>query len=471
MSAHAPPILGGPSTNADTRRDTSSVTRVMRGEFIFRANGEGAARLSEVLAHQVEPPRWSPEALAAAALAAPPNFPSQTVFRNVFREPLGDPLTPPIRSLSGLRSPREAASCMRQWLELAIDRALVGVRRVGVLASGGLDSAAVLALACNWAKRTGGTAFAVALDFEGPGDDRPYLRALEKHLPCDVLRVRPEQAARRLALIEGVDASPFPWPTGPFEVELLAAARENGAERCLSGAGGDELFDGNPRSLASYAREGNVGRAIMTARRLRGFEEERTPLLSWVARPLLAAYQPGWVRAWRERYTRASAPSWAGPMTHAFLRTRAKIAKDVAHRDYVAWLRHQEIVASGCDLQEPLFADDLVAAIRSLPPRWLLYGDVRRGLFREAMRDLLPESVRMRLDKARFEPALVRFFHAANAADRFRALSNFRHLKALGVVAHSFVAPALDVFAKEIEPWRALWPLFAVEAFLEAQTR
>ncbi len=410
------------------------------------------------------------EALAAAALAVPTNDPSQTVFRGVSRCRIEE--EPDLSSAKALpRSPLEAAGFMRAWMDRAVERALRGVRRVGVLTGGGLDSAAMLALACQWAKRTGGTAFAVALDFEGPGDDRPHLRALEQHLGCEVVRVSPEQAAPRIALLDGVDGAPFPWPTGPFEVELLTVARSRGAERCLSGAGGDELFDGEPRSIAAYARRGDFERALQTAQQLRGFDAPRSPIVSWLARPLLASLQPRALRTWRERYKRASAPAWAGPVTHAFLRARNTIAKGSAQRDYIAWLRHQEIVASGSDLREPFFDRDLTAAIGGLPPEWLLFGDVRRGLFRHALRDLLPESVRARLDKARFEPALARFFAAAQGFERLRPLAALPRLKALGVVTPTYQGPALDVFATEVEPWLDLWPVLAVEAFLHARER
>ena len=445
------------------------MSEVEHGGFVFRGpDGIDSPRLASIVAGRGC--AFDVAALAAAAFAMPPNEPTHTPYRAVTRRRREDvPL-----SLILDRAPRsaeDAVGWLRDLLERAIDRALAGVKRVGVLAGGGLDSSALLALTCGWAKRSGGTAFAVALDYEADGDDRPHLRALEKHLACEVVRVSPEQAAPRIALIEGVDAAPFPWPTGPLEVEMLAVARACGAERCLSGAGGDELFNGDPRSLAAYVRKGQLGRALVAARRLEGFDQPRSRVLSWLVRPVVATWQPASLRAWRARARPAAARAWAGPAAHAFLRARDGIDQVAAHRDYVAWLRHQEIVASGCDLREPFFDADVIRAIGELPPSWLLHGHARRGLFREAMRGLLPESLRTRMDKARFEPALARFFDAAGGAARLRDLAKLPRLVALGIVAPSHSASAFEAFAGDprlVDPWLALWPALAVEAFLRA---
>src|SRR5262249_44336906 len=151
--------------------------------------------------------------------------------------------------------------------------AFAGATRVGVMTGGGVDSAALLALAVEWAKRDRArSAFGIAIDFGGQGDDRPHLRALERHLGCEIVRVQPEDAKRRFPLfLDGVDASPFTWPGGPFEVEALARGRELGADVCAMGAGADELFDGAPQALADVARSGRIFEALRRARRMRAF--------------------------------------------------------------------------------------------------------------------------------------------------------------------------------------------------------
>lgn len=392
------------------------------------------------------------------------------------------------------RSPECAARILRAELEGAVTRALGPVRRVAVLTGGGLDSAGLLALAVDWARRTGGSAFAVALDFAAEGDDRPSLRALEASLGCDVVRVAPEGAASRIALMRGVDASPFAWPTAAMEVELMVRARAHGAERVLMGVGGDELFDGDPRSLAALLRGGHVREAIRAARTLRGFERPRFPVASWALRPLIARCLPRAVRLRRARTNRLRIPAWAGPELIAYLRhdqaRRAAAAADslrggndpsactksagARYREYLAWCRHAQGVAAGVERVDPYLDRMLIAQVERFPRAWMLHGGVRRGLFREAMRTLLPEAVRLREDKSSFEPALARFVSAAGGLASLHRLASATQLRAHGLVEPAAFAAAFDAFVaapEQGEAWTTLWPALCVEAFLREHSR
>lgn len=387
------------------------------------------------------------------------------------------------------RTAADAARLLRTELEAAVDRALGSVRRVAVLAGGGVDSAGLLALAVGWARRTGGTAFAVALDFASSGDDRPHLDALESALGCEVVRVSPEEASPRISLLHGVDAAPFPWPVAPMEVELMARARALGAERVLMGVGGDELFDGDPRSLATLVSRGSVATAFRSARALRGFDRPRFPFASWAVRPLVARFMPRALRLGRARRNPVRVPTWAGPELTAYLRRAHDIRVEAAaesldrgqdlltsstaaeerYRQYLAWCRHAEEVASGVERVDPFLDRTLTARVERLPAAWLLHGGIRRGLFREAMRDLVPSSVRLREDKASFEPAMARFLSSAGGLSSLRDLASATALHAHGLVNRRAFAATFDGFVaapEQREAWAALWPALAVEAFL-----
>ena len=387
----------------------------------------------------------------------------------------------------GCRSPEQAVIALRQALDRALERSIGSARRIAVLAGGGLDSAGLLALATTWARRTGGTAFGVALDFAGDGDDRPHLAALQDQLGCEVVRVRPEDAAGRVSLLGGVDAAPCTGPTAPMEIEMMSRARANGAEIVLMGVGGDELFDGNPRSLAALARSGRVGRAIHQARSLQGFDRPRSPVATWVARPLVARCVPRALRMARARRTRALTPAWAGPRLAAYcasahergLEAAATLmargadpttkSADVAYRHYLAWGRHIEETASGIPRIDPYLDRTLIDEVDSLPADWLLHGGMRRGLFREAMRGLLPESLRMRQDKASFEPALVRFVTAAGGLESLRELARASRISKLELVDRRAFFAAFAAFTSapgDGDAWTTVWPTLCVEAFL-----
>ena len=374
----------------------------------------------------------------------------------------------------------------------AVERAIGAARRVAVMTSGGLDSSGLMVLATEWAQRTGGTVFAASIESEAPGDDRPHLRALESKLRCEVMRMEVEDAAPRVtSLLEGVDGAPFYCASTPAEVELMARARANGAECILTGVGGDELFDGDPRALASLARRGHVREALAMTRRLRGFPgpPPRSRIMRWVVRPLLAPFAPNWFRLRLARRRGLGAPPWAGPSLERMLGRRREarllelereledgtalgdgVPPDLTRPEAVhhAWFRHQQEVASGIERRDPFLDRGLIAFTRTLPPDWLLFGGIRRGLFREAFRGSLPETLRLREDKAFCEPSIAKMIRAAGGLERFRPLSRETELAKLGIVAADRFAQAFDSFASskiDEAPWR-IWSFLATEAFL-----
>ena len=413
----------------------------------------------------------------------------QTLYRGVDLELVAPSPREPTDPCSSLA---DAPAFLRRALDQAVDVALSGVRRAAVLTGGGLDSAVLLGLAHAWAKRTGGTVFAVSLDFEGPGDDRPHLVALQRHLDCEVLRVKPEDAAPRIALLAtGADGAPAHSSTMPMEVEMLVRAREHGAERVLTGAGGDELFGGAPHALADVARRGHPLRAVRLARSLRGFPRPRSPAWSWVVRPLVGRWLPTPLRAWRgRRFAVLPALPWAGPVLRPYVREKRRLAGELnrrvprtpsqrfavlyddAYQAVIASTRQMQEHASGVDCWYPYFDPDLMAAVASLEPEYLLFGGRWRGLLRAAAHDLLPESLRERMDKAHFEPAMRRWLDAAGGLESLRPLASARELASLGLVEPGPFAAAFDRFVaspEDGESWVCLWSALAVEAFLRGR--
>jgi asparagine synthase (glutamine-hydrolysing) len=464
-------IMGGPA-----RLFFWSVPHAAVGEHSVESRS--LAQLQGALRPRVDPRGLAPWVRAWPPLS-PADTPYTTVRARIVEENLG-----PMEPLP--RSPGEAPEYLLRALEAAMGRALSGVKRVAILTGGGLDSAVLLALAVRWARRTGGSAFAVASDHGGKGDDRPYLRALEDHLGCEVVRVRPEGAADAMRFFRsGVDGAPFPWATGPIEVDLLERAKAHGAERALSGAGGDELFGGDARALSDVALRGHPLRALRAARALRGFGEPRSRALSWIVRPAVARALPRSLRRARARRSARPAPKWAGPILRELVEEQAhrgaaqalqprrsdriETVIDDPHRVYLAWNRHLEEVASGLDCWDPYQDSALIRAVRGLPRELLLLGDCWRGLLREAARGLLPEALRLRMDKASSEEALVRFIDVAGGVASLRPLATVERLADLRLAEPG---PFQEAFARfEAHPedgpsWVTLWPALAVESFL-----
>lgn len=384
-----------------------------------------------------------------------------------------------------------APEYLRRAMQASVERSLAGATRVAVMTGGGVDSSVLLALATEWAKRDRArSAFGVAVDFGGAGDDRPHLAALERHLGCEIVRVRPEDAAARFDLFErGVDASPFTWPGGPFEVEALSRARELGADRCAMGAGADELFDGVPESLADVAGTGRLLEAFARARKMRAFARPPRTAYAWVLRPLIARRVPRRLRAWRLRRSTPAVEAWAGPLLRTVLaeiRAREIAAlpsggedanarferwRSALDEEHIVWLRHQEQMAARVVRRDPFDDPTLARAVTRLPPSWLLHGDIRRGLFREAVRGLVPDSLRLREDKAYFEEGFTRFVGAVGGFARLRPLARAGRLADLGIVEPRLFGEAFEeLAANPIDSWGwgTVWPALAVEAFLRS---
>lgn len=381
------------------------------------------------------------------------------------------------------RSPEEAARTLREALARAVDASVGEARRIAVLGGGGLDSAVILGLAAERARARGHEVLAVAVDFGGEGDDRPYFRALVDQLGVEVVRVTPEDAGRELATwLGGVDGVPLTWPTAPLEIVAMARAREHGAERVLTGIGGDELFDGAPHVLSGVARARPL-EAMRRARALQGFDEPWSRLVEWVLRPTVAAWVPRTLRVARARRHPLEAPPWAGPALLAYLRgvrdeelERLRLTGRTSlprggerHLGRIAWLRHQEEVAAEVTRHDPLLDRGLVAWVDAIPPAWLLEGDRRRGLFREAATGLVPDALRDRSTKAYFEEAFVRMLAAAGGIALVEPYADAALLASLGVVQPGPFGEAFRAFARDVTvgpAWTSVWPVLMIEAWL-----
>lgn len=406
-----------------------------------------------------------------------------------------------------LADPVDLAKALRAELFGAVERAMQGARRVAVLGGGGVDSSAVLALACEVAKRRSDLEIvAVAFDFEGPGDDRPHMRALCKHLGVEPIRVTPAEAGRFVRPMLVADGAPYTWPSAGFERALAEAARKTGADLTLGGAGGDDLFDGDPRELASlFVRSPQA--ALRHARRLVISDADpQAPTrlrtrAGWLLRPLLAPLLPAPLRTRRRVREFGRWFPWAGPALRRALEEHAALAHAPdarattpserylrlarsAHLAEVGTMRAQLACASGIPRRDPLLDPSLLEFVASVPPHHLFLGERMRGLFRESVRGLVPDSVRLRTDKASFETAQAEMIESAGGFAAFADLARVERSAALGLVEPSRFSRSFERLAlahassrarsgadAELVPgadWLGIWPVLAVEAFLKS---
>ncbi len=363
-------------------------------------------------------------------------------------------------SLTRLSPPRPAADRARshellEVLTRAVANAVgAGPGRVGVLTGGGLDSAALLAIAHGLHHEVN----AFAIDFAGEDTDRPYLTDLARAHRVTPCRVSVGDQAFDL----GAEAAGLPliWPSGALEATLLARAREWGATVVLSGAFADACLDGDPEAASRLVLRGGLARAIGVGR---AYDDAsfavgaRRALVPLVRRFLPATVRRS-VRAIRGRPDRPAVRAFDGPRLRRaredeWARTRdipppieqgaetrlsrAFFSSELAR---LSELRAQEEALSGILRADPYLCHELVTFALSLRPEFLLAKGRRRGLFRDALAELLPPTLIARPGKASFRP-----LHAALiAADRSRSADRFAALAALEVVDGAAANAALS---------------------------
>jgi asparagine synthase (glutamine-hydrolysing) len=377
---------------------------------------------------------------------------------------------------------------LRTVIRAAVARSLEGKKRVAVMVSGGLDSSCILGNAVANARGASQVEVdAVTLSFASTGDDRPHLDKLCDELGIVPLRMCPEEARPRLISALTSDGAPQTWPTSAWEIELMKRARERGAESVLTGVCGDQLFSGDPRVLARSALHGHWIDSVRQAIRFRthwpSSSVERVG--RYVVAPFFLSVAPGF-RALRRRRRAAQRWPWAGPRLRSFLTERYQRSAMVSswreatcasrinsylHGDFleVADARSQAEVAAGIARWDPFLDDELFDRLGGFPLDCLVHGGGTRGLFRLALRGLVPESLRLRTDKSGFDEALTAMIGPAERSKLFE-LADMRELESLGFVDaqgfRSYFERILAEGATTHRHWLTVWPALAVESFI-----
>jgi asparagine synthase (glutamine-hydrolysing) len=330
------------------------------------------------------------------------------------------------------------AERVREGLDLAVERRLAGPGETGVLMSGGLDSATVAALGRE-------RLLACSATFpEHPAADEAVLIAELRerlNLPGLVAGVRPGGlVASAVEHLLAWRAPLIGW--GDFwALPLMRVAAERGVVTMLDGDGGDELFGPRSQVITDRLLAARPRQALQLARRLPGADRAGRRLkAATVARLLYDGALPhGPQLALRRLATRRQAPDWLLRRTRTELagsddpapwklldgpRWWAAAAHGVAYGiEGAGVFEHQRRRAAlaGVEARHPLLDLDLVELCLRLPPEATLDPSLSRPLLREAMAGLLPDSVRLRPDKALFESVIVSCLRGPDA-EAVRAL-------------------------------------------------
>ena len=390
--------------------------------------------------------------------------------------------------------PEDLAVELRERLEGAVGRAIGDARRVAVFVGGGLDSSGLAALAlakCRGAQPR--ELRAIAGVWAAPGDDRPHLDTLERELGIVAVRIQARDAAPWFTRSLCADAQPQVFFGTCGEMLLWSAGAAAGADVALGGYGGDFVCGGDV-SFANQLLQGQPLAALLNAFRLEvPWDTSALGRLTWVLGPLVRPLLPdAWVDARRRR--RAHRP-WMtrrfreilDPLLHPSRqapRTPGDRMEDFC--DYALWgelaVSWGQIASTTGATPVDVFRDlELVRFFAEIDPVMVSHGHRHRGLYRLAMRGVLPDSIRFRRDKALGEPFVAGAALAADALGTLRDLGSLERLAALDLVDppefELLFARWLDSLRRgeRVEPdpldgatWNQIWPVLSVEAFLRA---
>jgi asparagine synthase (glutamine-hydrolysing) len=474
---------------------------VIRNEWVA-----ASTRLRVILSLLECPPPLDIDYLASAVTVDYPIELAATPFAGIHHVPLGEAwvLHPGVseeRHSTLLDPPRDPAHgtehdhalALREAIERAVTRATRGTSKVGVALSGGLDSSSVF-VTLDSLRRTGriSTEFeGYSWDFDTPdaGDDRPYRLAVQRKVGAPTHPIAPEEAGPFARPGMVLDAMPCTDVPCGLWLALDRAAQKSGINRILTGAGGDNVLEGNPALFSELAMKGAPLQAVHRAVRLRGVGGSSPwwRVSRFVVRPLIQAALPASLRTLHRRARNRRWFDWMGPRFRPWLQQRAlrpspalAITLDSSPAERycalarmpfladIALLRGQQEEATQYYRIDPLFDDEILRAVATLPPLTLFAGGYRRGLLRESMSGLLPEELKTRARKAYMEPALARMIAADGGFERLRNLASVRRLADLGLVEPGRFRKHFDRLARNPlgALWTSVWPALATEEFL-----
>ncbi|MEA2597397.1 MAG: hypothetical protein QOF01_3866 [Thermomicrobiales bacterium] len=360
------------------------------------------SEVKQVLALLGLPLRPDEDTLAAYARADTPPLEATFVAGVRAVPPNGQVLAaPPAAPLAWRRPLRfapvelalpEAAAAVRGALEVAVARRTAEARRLGAFVSGGMDSTSVAATAAALAARGAGPPLAAAFTTHYPEvpacDETAYARRVAARwaVPWHPVVFHPSDLLWGLEDAVVLHDGP-PFPGVSVQTALVDAAAAAKVDVVLTGEGGDFWQDPERREIV-----------IALLRH------------DW----RLALHQIGWAARRDRRWGAGSV--WTAVREMATGRRAESFFEESAARyDLRNLLEVQERQAMrhGLRIEFPFLDRELAELLVGLPPRARFATGKRISVYkvatREAMRGLLPESVRTRESMTFADP----LFHAA----------------------------------------------------------
>ena len=395
-------------------------------------------------------------------------------------------------TLTGSRT--QLVDGLRAHLEHAIGTRL-SPQASAVILSGGLDSSVVTAIAAK-ARAPRAELRTYSAVFPGEEYDESWkIRQVKERLGITAVAMAIAPQGTLWLALQYTKSWRLPLIAvgSLIDIAATAAAAQDGADVVLDGQTGDELFGLSPYLLADRVRRGRLLAAIALADRWPLGRRPSVRNKIWLVKELglkgAAPHRLGrFVQARRDRSelgppwlapplrrrfaTREDRWAWklnaTGPMWWRFL---SDVLVDAPHRELRLEYLRQRAASEGILSEPPLYDVDLIEYCLRLPPELAFDRRHDRPIVREAMRDMLPEKVRLQTRKADFTGFCERAMVTADAPGISRLLTASDALIGEYVDLHWVRHNWGRITAGHRDPqWlTALWRLTAGEVWLRSE--
>ena len=402
-----------------------------------------ASEIKGLLAHPRVPREPDPASVAGFLARGALDESEQTFVRGVLALPAAHALTLDLRTRRvsveryyGLPEPAErplAADAFRALLEDAVRLRLRSDVDVGTCLSGGLDSSSLVALTAKLRDASAGAlhkSFSVVYDDPGLREG-PFIDAVIAATGVHGSRTSASSAdlLRDAEALAAAQDEPIP-STGPYSHwRVMALAHQAGIKVLLDGQGADETLAGYHYHfgpfLAELAARHGLGRAFREASA--GASVTNRSLGFFLG--LLAYHALPWPEALREKTIGRFATHGYLPMDALEPQALAQIGRlpgarhvrrvtleserraNLVATSLPALLRYEDrnSMAFSIEARTPFLDYRLVEAALALPAAQLIADGWTKHILREAMKGVLPESVRLRRDKLGFSTPETRW--------------------------------------------------------------
>jgi asparagine synthase (glutamine-hydrolysing) len=327
------------------------------------------------------------------------------------------------------RSTPADPALFREAFTTAVERRLVADVTVGTCLSGGLDSSSIVCVMSDLLKEGAPDAASMgerlrtfSAVFDGdPIDEQEYIEPVLAASGADSEYVRPKsrELFRDLPLVVWHQDEPM-VSSGPYAQYRVMELAKGKAKVLLDGQGGDELLAGYVPYQYVYLRELAKTRDVAG---LRAFSKEALPtrdVLTPVARQRVmdrrrlvdpATYCPGLLGDPARMEAIRAADHRVGDDL------KERLLQDLTLYSLPSLLRYEDrnSMAHSIESRPPFLDQDLVELVLSLPPDAIVRDGWSRWIFREAMRGILPEKIRLRRKKIGFTTPEMRWLRAERA--------------------------------------------------------